>query len=341
QGKRFLVTGGTGSIGSVIVDRLLEFDPKVIRIFCNDEDATFSLRAKYSNNKKLRFLIGDVRDKKRLVRAMENIDIVYHCAALKHVPLCEYNPFEAVKTNVLGTQNVIDAALEAGVKKVINISTDKAVNPANTMGATKLLAEKLVTDANYYRGYKESVFSSVRFGNVLYSRGSVIRVFEEKMRKGQPITITDPNMTRFMMSTHDAINLIFKATLMSRGREIFILKMPVIQTGDLAEAVIENYTEEHNIDKKTIKKEIIGFRLGEKMYEELMTEHEALKAIETDDMFIVFHNGIDIDTLKDERNGFGNARKCEKKNYSSNDEKRLSKTEIKKLLKKAKKSLEK
>jgi FlaA1/EpsC-like NDP-sugar epimerase len=181
--KKILVTGGTGCIGSEIVRNLLKYKPNVVRIFSNDEDATFQIIQELGRANNRRFLVGDIRDKERLMLAMENIDIVYHAAALKHVPLCEYNPFEAIKTNVLGTQNVIDAALENKVEKVINISTDKAVNPTKTMGATKLLAEKLTIDANYFKGKTKTIFSCVRFGNVAYSRGSVIPLFESQIRQ--------------------------------------------------------------------------------------------------------------------------------------------------------------
>ena len=204
RNKKILVTGGTGCIGSEIVINLLKYQPDVVRIFSNDEDSTFRMSQELSKNQNVRFLIGDIRDKERLIVAMENIDIVYHAAALKHVPLCEYNPFEAIKTNVLGTQNVIESALKTDVNSVINISTDKAVNPTSTMGATKLLAEKLMTDANFYKGPSKTIFSSVRFGNVLYSRGSVIPLFEEQIKKKKMITITNPKMTRFMMSKENA-----------------------------------------------------------------------------------------------------------------------------------------
>jgi len=173
----------------------------------------------------LRFLVGDVRDKERLQHAVENIDFAFHAAALKHVPLCEYNPFEAVKTNVLGTQNVIEVAMEGEVEKLITISTDKAVNPVNVMGATKLLAERLTISANYYKGLRKTAFSCVRFGNVLDSRGSVIPSFREQIRKGGPVTLTEPNMTRFVMSIPRAVDLVLKAAEIARGGEIFIFKM--------------------------------------------------------------------------------------------------------------------
>jgi len=331
KGKKILVTGGTGCIGSEIIKNLLDYEPNVIRIFSNDEDATYKIIQEIGKTKNKRFLIGDIRDKERLIRAMENIDIVYHAAALKHVPLCEYNPFEAIKTNVIGTQNVIEAAHAMGVKKVINISTDKAVNPTNTMGATKLLAEKLIIDANFFKGKSKTIFSNVRFGNVLFSRGSVVPLFEYQIQNKKKVTITDPNMTRFMMSKKDVMELIFKATLIAKGGEIFILKMPVLKIGDLADVVIKNYAQQFGYKINEIKKEIIGLRPGEKIFEELMTEVEAKKAYETKDMLIIPPNkeltGLDLKLTDCE-----NARKCKLKNYITRDIKPLTKKEIHKLL---------
>jgi FlaA1/EpsC-like NDP-sugar epimerase len=295
RGKKILVTGGTGCIGSEIVRSVLKYKPQVVRIFSNDENATFQMinETDATGIKMMheipnkRFLIGDIRDKERVLLAMEDIDIVYHAAALKHVPLCEYNPFEAIKTNVLGTQNVIEAALESGVDRVISISTDKAVNPINTMGATKLLAEKLIIDGNEGKGSKPTIFSTVRFGNVSFSRGSVIPLFEEQIRQKKPITITNPEMTRFMMSLADTVELVFKATLLAKGGEVFILKMPVVQLGNLVDIIIETYAEKYHYKKEAIEKRIIGLRPGEKMFEELMTESEAAVAFETNDMLII------------------------------------------------------
>ena len=193
--KKILVTGGTGSFGSAIVKRLLDYQPEVVRIISRDEDKQYRLSNALKKHKNVRFLIGDICDKERLLRAMEHIDIVFHAAALKHVLSCEYNPFEATKVNVFGTQNVIDAALERGVSKVIFTSTDKAVNPVSAMGASKLMAEKLISSANFYKGTKETVFSSVRFGNVVGSRGSALNLFIDQIKNGGPVTITDNNMT--------------------------------------------------------------------------------------------------------------------------------------------------
>lgn len=330
RNKKILVTGGTGCIGSEIVRKLLRYKPKVVRIFSNDEDNTFRMKHELDEMSNLRFLIGDIRDKERLILAMEGIDIVYHAAALKHVPLCEYNPFEAIKTNVLGTQNVIEAALINGVKKVINISTDKAVNPVNTMGATKLLAEKLITDANFYKGKSKTIFSCVRFGNVLFSRGSVLPLFEEQIKNKKKITVTEPEMTRFMMSIQNTIDLVFKTTIMAKGGEIFILKMPVVKLGDLADTSIKYYSEKYGYKPSEIKKKVIGSRPGEKMFEELMTQSEAENAIETDDMLIVLPHkefGINLKT-----SDYKNGRASKLKSYISQDVKPLKPKDVEKML---------
>ena len=287
RGKNVLVTGGSGSIGSEIVKKLLQYEPQVVRVLSNDENCLFNLEQELQGHPNLRFLVGDIRDKDRLQHAVENIHFVFHAAALKHVPLCEYNPFEAVKTNVLGTQNVIEAAMAEEVEKLITISTDKAVNPVNVMGATKLLAERLTVSANYYKGLRKTAFSCVRFGNVLDSRGSVVPLFREQIRKGGPVIVTDPDMTRFVMSIPKAVELVLEAAGMARGGEIFIFKMRALRTGDLAQAMIEELAPRYGYDPKSVKVEISGRRAGEKVYEELLTEDEAMNVSETDDMFIV------------------------------------------------------
>jgi len=327
KNKKILVTGGTGFIGSEIVRKLLQYDPDVVRILSNDEDSMFRLIQELGEGDNKRFLIGDIRDKERLFLAMEDIDIVYHAAALKHVPLCEYNPFEAIKTNVYGTQNVIDAALNSGVEKVISISTDKAVNPVNTMGATKLLSEKLIIDANYYKGVRKTVFSCVRFGNVLFSRGSVIPLFEEQIRQKKPITITDPEMTRFMMSISNTIDLVFKASLLAKGGEIFILKMPVVKMGDLIDVIIEVYAQKYGYRTTEVKRTFIGLRPGEKKYEELLTESETRKVFETEDMLIIPPQ-LDFPDMKYEPSDYLNARLSTFNRYNSREITPLSKEEI-------------
>ena len=286
KGKNILVTGGVGSIGSQLVRKLLTLDPARIRVFDNNETGLFDLEQDLHSNK-IRTLVGDVRDRDRLNVAMDEIDFVFHASALKHVPLCEYNPFDAVKTNVLGTQNVLESALNQEVEKVINISTDKAVNPTNVMGATKLLAERLTISANYYRGNKRTVFSNVRFGNVLNSRGSVIPLFLKQIENEGEVTLTDKKMTRFFMDIPTAVNLILTANMIAQGGEIFILKMPAIKILDLAEVMIEQYAPKFGHFPKDIKINIIGKRNGEKIFEELVTEEDYVRAYECENMIII------------------------------------------------------
>lgn len=324
--KKILVTGGTGSIGSEIVRRVLQYGPEVVRILSRDETKQFEMKQEIGHFENVRFLIGDVRDKDRLNRAFEDIDIVFHAAAMKHVPACEYNPFEAVKTNVVGTQNVIDAALDNSVEKVIAISTDKAASPINTMGATKLLAEKLIIDANFYKGHRKTVFSCVRFGNVMGSRGSVVPLFEKQIKNGGPVTVTDPEMTRFMMTIPQAVDLVFKATKMMQGGEIFIFKMPVVKLGDMANVMVRNLAPRYGYKSDDIQIDIIGIRNGEKMYEHLMNEEEARYAYETEDMFVVLAKHIFSGYFLE------NSAKAEQKRYASDNVKVLGMNDIKNLL---------
>jgi len=287
--KKILVTGGSGSVGSEIAKQLLRYEPKVVRIFSNDEAGLFNLEGELNNFNNTRYLVGDVRDVDRLRWAAQDIDIIFHAAALKHVPLCENNPFDAVKTNVLGTQNVIEVAMELEVERMITISTDKAANPINVMGATKLLAERLTISANRYKGDRPTLFSCVRFGNILDSRGSVIPIFREQIKKGGPVTLTHKDMTRFIMSLPQAVGLVLRASTMMEGGEIFILKMPRVKIVDLAKAMIEEYAPKYGYRPSDIKIQYIGKRSGEKMHEELITAEEALNAVETEDMFIINH----------------------------------------------------
>ena len=317
RNKKLLVTGGVGSIGSNLVKKLLKLDPAIIRVFDNNETGLFDLEQELQSPK-IRTLLGDIRDKDRMSMAMNGIDIVFHASALKHVPLCEYNPFDAVKTNVLGTQNVLEAALANEVRKVINVSTDKAVSPTNVMGATKLLAERLTISANYYSGNKKTVFSSVRFGNVLNSRGSVIPLFRKQIREGGPVTITDRRMTRFFMEIPAASHLILTAGEIAKGREIFILKMPAFRIADLAEAMIEEYASESGRRPSDIPVKIIGKRNGEKLYEDLMAEEEAERAYEREDMFLIVPHTLSHETPLDP--GFCEGfTKTEKASFSSQD----------------------
>ncbi len=287
ENKNILVIGGTGTIGQALVNRIVLQKPKVVRIFSRDEFKQHQMQQKLEGFRNIRFLLGDVRDKERIYKAMHGIDVVFDLAALKHVPACEYNPFEAVKTNVLGTQNVIECSIENKVKRVIYASSDKAVSPTNTMGATKLLAERLIVSADYWKGGKTPIFAAVRFGNVVNSRGSVVPLWEEQILNKREITVTDPDMTRFMISIDSAVALTLNACEMAKGGEIFVLKMPVVRLGDLAEAVIGKVCGRHGIPVSEVGIKTIGLRPGEKMYEELMTEDEAQYAVEYDDMYTI------------------------------------------------------
>lgn len=329
EGKKILIIGGTGSIGRVLTEKVLSYNPNIVRIFSRDEYKQFLMQQELSSHNNIRYLIGDVRDKERLDRAMNDIDIVFNLAALKHVPACEYNPIEAVKTNVIGTQNVIECAIGNKVNKVIYTSSDKAVSPTNTMGATKLLAERLMSSADSSKGAEIPVFASVRFGNVLGSRGSVVPLWEEQIEKNQKITITDPEMTRFMMNLKQATQLLIKTVDVARGGEVFVLKMPILRLGDLAEVVVENKCKKMATQKGCVEIEHIGLRPGEKLFEELMTEHESLSAIEYEDMFAIlpYHKINEIDSYGAPRAQFGE--------YSSSHAMRLNKEEIYKLLEEA------
>jgi FlaA1/EpsC-like NDP-sugar epimerase len=281
------VTGGSGTIGARLVDRLLLEGPEVIRVFGRDETKQFYQRRRYPNRAELRFLIGDIRDRDRLARAIEGIDVVFHCAALKHVESGEYNPFEASQTNVVGTQNVIDACLAANVRVMVLTSSDKAANPTSVMGASKLLAEKLVSAATNYRGEHRTVFASVRFGNVLGSRGSAVELFARQVAAGGPITITDPAMTRFVMTPERAVELVLRVAEIAMGGEIFVLKMPAVQLGELVAATIAHVAPRAGIAPASVELRTIAVRAGEKSYEELMTEDEASRAYDLGDMYAV------------------------------------------------------
>ncbi|MEK6979805.1 MAG: SDR family NAD(P)-dependent oxidoreductase [Candidatus Micrarchaeota archaeon] len=334
EGKTILVTGGTGSVGREIVKELLPMNPKAIRVLDIDETREFEMAhafRKLDEGNRVRYLIGDVRDKDRMKRAFEGVDIVFHCAAMKHVLACEYNSFEAVKTNVVGLQNVLDTALDANVEKFVFTSSDKAAHPSNVMGTTKLLGEKLVTAANYYKGSRRCVFASVRFGNVFGSRGSVVPLFKKQIAKGGPVTITDTKMTRFVMTLKHTLKLLFKATEIAQGGEVFVLKMPVLRIDDLADVMISEIAGKFAHKPAEIKKKIIGAIPGEKMYEELMTEEEALSALEANEMFILIPPALkdlfSIDTTR-----YSNTKPAKHANYRSSDEKMMTMDEIKKLL---------
>ncbi|MDW7726685.1 MAG: UDP-N-acetylglucosamine 4,6-dehydratase family protein [Candidatus Methanoperedens sp.] len=332
QNKNILITGGTGSLGRQLVREVIKYNPRVVRVFDVDETEQFEFHHELKEyESRVRFLLGDVRDKERLIRAAEDVDIIFHTAALKHVMACEYNPFEAVKTNILGIQNVIDAAIANNVEKIIFTSSDKAVNPSNTMGATKLLAERLMTAANYYKGKRKCTFSSVRFGNVMGSRGSVIPLFKQQIKTGGPVTITDNGMTRFMMSMSQAVELVFCSLELAQGGEVFIFKMPTVNITDLAEVLTEELAPQYGHRVEDIDIKIIGTIPGEKMYEELMTEDEATRSLEREDMFIIAPLIMD-GLLKYDGSAY-DATPIRSKDYVSKDVMPLSKEEIRSILK--------
>jgi UDP-N-acetylglucosamine 4,6-dehydratase len=281
DGKKILITGGTGSLGSALTERLLKTDVDTIRIFSRDEWKQTNLENRL-NDKRLRFFIGDVRDKERLYRALEgDIDIVIHAAALKQVPVAEYNPFEAVKTNVYGAQNLIEACLDKNVKMALAVGTDKAVSPLNTYGATKLLMEKLFIASNYYGGPHITKFFCVRYGNVLGSRGSVVPLFIEKIRKGEQITVTDPSMTRFNITMGNALDLIFRALEKGKGRETFVPKLKAYKLGDMKDAIIELLDGKNEIEK-------VPIRPGEKFHESLINIHEIRDTYDDGEDYVLF-----------------------------------------------------
>jgi FlaA1/EpsC-like NDP-sugar epimerase len=286
KGKKFLVTGGVGTVGTELVKQLVDIGASEVRVLDNNEAEIFFLIERYRDNGVVTSFLGDIRDKNKICKVMHGVDVVFHVAAFKHVVVCETNPFDAVQTNIIGTQNVIECALNSGVERVIFTSSDKAVNPTNVMGTSKLMAERLTTSANNYRWQNEVVFSSTRFGNVVGSRGSVVPVFAEQIKKGGPITITDEGMTRFVMTVSEAVRLVLKAGLLARGGEVFITKMPVVRIVDLAQAMIRELAPKFGRDPESVKVNIIGAKPGEKMYEELMSDEETRRSVELDDMFV-------------------------------------------------------
>jgi len=326
KNKKILITGGTGSLGTALTKRLLSEDVDTIRIFSRNESKQIEMESKF-NDDRLRFLLGDVRDYDRLVRAVEEIDIVFHAAALKHVPIIEYNPFEAIKTNVIGSQNVINACLEENVEKSICVGTDKAVSPLNTYGATKLLMEKLfVTSSNYLKKERHGTkFIALRYGNVLGSSGSVIPKFIEQIRNKQKITITDPNMTRFSVSMNGALDFILKATEIGNGSEIFIPKLKAYTINNVKEALFELLGSSDE--------EIIGVRVGEKMNEILINQDEIKYSWDIGEMYVMISPSVN-DPYKFDASV--NERKIDSmKEYSSDTVEKMSKDEIKSVIKNA------
>ena len=323
KGKKVLITGGTGSLGIALTKRLLQENVDTIRIFSRNENKQLEMDSKFHDDR-LRFLLGDVRDYNRLTRACEDIDIVFHAAALKHVPIIEYNPFEAIKTNVMGSQNVIDACLEEDVEKAICIGTDKAVSPLNTYGATKLLMEKLfITASNYLKKERHKTkFIALRYGNVLGSSGSVIPKFINQIKNNGKITITDSNMTRFSISIDEALDFILKATEIGKGSEIFVPKLRAYSLMDVKDALFDllGKTDE----------QIVGIRPGEKLHEILINNDEMNYCWEYQEMYMIVDPSLRrfISLM----NELPEKKKIENiKVYSSNNVQKIPKNELKKI----------
>jgi UDP-N-acetylglucosamine 4,6-dehydratase len=277
RGKVVLVTGGTGSFGTTFAKTLLcEYEPAALRIYSRDELKQYNLQRALGGDERVRFLIGDIRDAERLRLAMQGVDVVIHAAALKQVPACEYNPFEAVKTNINGAQNVVAAAIANEVPRTLALSTDKAVNPVNLYGATKLAAEKIITQGNAYAGASSARFATMRYGNVVGSRGSVIPLFKAQALKGE-LTITDEAMTRFWITLDEAVAFAISCLDLMQGGEVFVPRIPSMRVRDIADALAPNAT-----------RHIIGIRPGEKVHEVLVTEDESRRARELKDRYVIY-----------------------------------------------------
>jgi FlaA1/EpsC-like NDP-sugar epimerase len=290
SGKTILVTGSCGTVGTELIKQILAESnclPSNVIGIDNNESELFFQDQKYVNNEHIHFFVVDIRDPNALSQKMIGVDIVFHCAALKHVILCERSPEQAVQTNILGVQNVISAAQQNNVEKVIFTSSDKAVNPTNVMGTTKLMGERLMTAANSNKHAHGPIFASTRFGNVLGSSGSVVPIFYNQIAKGGPVTLTDKEMTRFVMSIEESVRLVIDSAIHAKGGEVFITKMPIIRIEDLAKIMIIELAPRYGHDANKIEIFEIGTKPGEKLYEELMNSEETRRAIELESYFSV------------------------------------------------------
>ena len=326
ENKKILITGGTGSLGRALTKRLLAEKVDVIRIFSRNENKQVTMQSEF-NDDRLRFLIGDVRDLPRLERALEGIDIVFHAAALKHVPIIEYNPFEAINTNVIGSRNVVEACLSENVGTVVGVGTDKAVSPLNTYGATKLLMEKLFTTASNYldKDKHKTKFISLRYGNVLGSSGSVIPKFIQQIKANEKITITDPEMTRFSITMDEALDFILESTITGKGSEVFIPKLRAYKIDDVKVALQEliNNTGE----------EKIPVRQGEKFHETLINADEMRTTLESESRYMILQREISDQEINEQYPGF--KRISMTKPYSSNTVEKIPTNELKDILSKS------
>ena len=285
--RSWFISGVCGTIGRKLLERVVKLEPKQVIGLDNNESELFYLYDQYRNSRFVKLYTADLRDEREVESRIAGCEIVLHAAAVKHVFLCEESPFAAIHANILGTQNIIDAAVRADVERLLLTSSDKAVNPTNVMGTSKLMAERLVSAANAHPRLGNQVFSATRFGNVLGSRGSVIPLFVRQIRMGGPVTLTSPEMTRFIMTLDEAVGLVMDSLFLAKGGEIFVTKMPVLRIGDLAEVMIEELAGEAGYRAADIAIEVIGPRPGEKMYEELMNEEEINRSIELPKYFVI------------------------------------------------------
>lgn len=322
KNKTLMISGGTGSFGNAVLKRFLNTDIAEIRIFSRDEKKQDDMR-KYYRNDNLKFYIGDVRDIQSVRNALYGVDYIFHAAALKQVPSCEFFPLEAVKTNILGTDNILTAAIEAGVKKVVCLSTDKAAYPINAMGISKAMMEKVIISRARTTDKNKTMICCTRYGNVMCSRGSVIPLFIEQISRGLPLTITNPDMTRFLMDLDEAVDLVLFAFQQANTGDLFIQKAPACTIGNLAQAICELFNVKVNV-------EYIGMRHGEKMFETLLTSEECAKAIEMEKYFRI---PVDARSLNYEKYfSEGNERIMNFESYTSNNTKILNVEEIKQKL---------
>lgn len=322
-GKKILVTGGTGSFGKLFVKEILGFKPEEIIIFSRDENKQGEMRREYKGDNSLRFVLGDVRDFHSVKEAMRGIDIVVHAAALKWIDEIEYNVWEGVKTNVIGAQNIIQAARDVNIDKVVALSTDKAVEPVNAYGMSKALQERLITTANLYENDTNTVFVSTRYGNVLGSRGSVVPLFRSMLDSGRPLTVTDPKMTRFLLTLQESVELVLKALEEGVGGEVFVRKMPAHTIQDLAEVMLES------VPKAKRKMITIGVRPGEKVHESLVSPAESFRTVVTGDYYIILPQ-IYLPAIEKK---YKDMPRLGEFRFSSDTTDRLTKTKLKKILK--------
>jgi len=325
--KTILVTGGTGSIGQELVKRSLSDGATFVRVLSNDENGLYEMELDFKKKKNVEFVMGDIKNFDSVNSASKNIDIIFHTAALKHVDRCELFPFEAVTTNIIGTNNVVNAAINQKVKQVVNISTDKAVNPIGVLGATKLLTEKIMS-TEAFRNRSNTIFSSVRFGNVLNTRGSIIPRIEKQIMEGGPITLTDTRMKRFFMTKTESVNLILKAAEYAKGGETFILKMPILLLKDLFDVMKDTIAPKYGFKPSQIKIKVTGIRPGEKIVEYLLTSFEMEHVLETDNFFIMPSMFKSINSKN-----YSKAKKPKNLKEVFKNQKAISKNDIKNMLK--------